>query len=251
MQKTILMIHGMQGGGWHWEKYKAFFEAKGYHCITPDLRYHEEGAITPHPLLGTTSLNDYLDDLEALLETLPKDTILMGHSMGGLLALMLSSRGYGSKAAVITPAIPCGIFALTYTVIKGFLSIIAHCGFWKKPFRQSFKEARYTVLEGLNMEEAKRFYERFSFESGRVLFEIGFWFLDKHKTTCIERKTLTNPVLIIGAVQDKAVPITVTRKMARRYGTTYYEYEDHSHAILGEKGWDKIASDILEWVESI
>ena len=41
MTKTIVMIHGMWCGGWYWENYKTFFEGKGYHCITPTLRFHD------------------------------------------------------------------------------------------------------------------------------------------------------------------------------------------------------------------
>ena len=35
MAVTIFMIHGMWGGGWYWDNYKAYFEDKGYECISP------------------------------------------------------------------------------------------------------------------------------------------------------------------------------------------------------------------------
>ena len=117
------MIHGMQGAKWCWDDYKSFFEAKGYVCVIPDLRYHDESIKKPHPKLGSTSLNDYLADLEDLLKTLPKDTILMGHSMGGLLALLLNSRGYGSKSVLITTATPYGIVNLSPSSVKSFFSV--------------------------------------------------------------------------------------------------------------------------------
>ena len=59
MTKTIVMIHGMWHGGWNWEKYKNFFEGKGYQCHTPYLRYHDvDPKDDPDPRLGTTSLLD-------------------------------------------------------------------------------------------------------------------------------------------------------------------------------------------------
>jgi pimeloyl-ACP methyl ester carboxylesterase len=242
------MIHGMQGGGWQWDNFKYFFEAQGYKCITPNLRYHAQGE--PHPLLGSTSLRDYLADLEILLSSLPKNTILMGHSMGGLLAMLLNARGYGEKTVLFTPAMPHGIWTISPKVIKGFLSALFTWGFWKKPFKQTFNEAYHTVLKGLSDEEAKLFYDYFSYESGKALFEIGLWFLDHHKTTKVDQNRLTNPILTIGGAKDNAIPIAATRKMAKRYQTTYWEYPEHSHAVLGEKGWDAIALRIDGWLAS-
>lgn len=31
----------MWGGGWYWENFKNYFEAGGYTCLTPTLRYHD------------------------------------------------------------------------------------------------------------------------------------------------------------------------------------------------------------------
>ncbi len=53
MADRIVMIHGMWGGGWYWEKYRRFFEGKGYQCHTPTLRYHDvEPGMIPDPRLG-------------------------------------------------------------------------------------------------------------------------------------------------------------------------------------------------------
>ena len=104
MAETIVMIHGMWGGGWNWENYQKFFEGKGYHCLTPTLRFHDvDPKAPPHPQLGTTSLLDYAEDLEkeiGKLDTLP---ILMGHSMGGLLAQILGSRGLAKALVFLEP----------------------------------------------------------------------------------------------------------------------------------------------------
>ena len=65
MSQTIFMIHGMTAGGWIWENYRKFFENKGYTCITPTLRHHAgDPKAIPDPALGTTSILDYVDDLE-------------------------------------------------------------------------------------------------------------------------------------------------------------------------------------------
>ena len=102
MPETIFMIHGMFVKGNYWDKFKAFFEEKGYACITPTLRFHDIAPTDkPDPQLGTTSLLDYADDLQQEIEELNQVPIIMGHSMGGLLAQILGSRGL-AKVLVLT-----------------------------------------------------------------------------------------------------------------------------------------------------
>lgn len=141
MTETIVMIHGMWGGGWCWENYKEFFEGKGYHCITPTLRFHDvDPKEFPDPRLGTASLLDYAEDLEREINKLSTLPILMGHSMGGLLAQILGSRGLAKALVLLTPASPAGIMALKPSVIRSFWSGLTKYGFWRKPFCQTFGE---------------------------------------------------------------------------------------------------------------
>ena len=112
MTKKIVMIHGMWGGGWFWENFKTFFERQGYQCLTPTLRYHDaDPQDDPDPRLGTTSLMDYARDIEDQISALGERPILMGHSMGGLLAQILGSRGLAQALVLLTPASPSGINA--------------------------------------------------------------------------------------------------------------------------------------------
>ena len=110
MSKTIFMIHGMWGGGWSWDKFQGYFEDKGYRCIVPYLRHHDiKPNDPPPPGLGKTSLLDYAEDLELEIKKLDEKPIIMGHSMGGLLAQILASRDLAKAAVLITPASPAGI----------------------------------------------------------------------------------------------------------------------------------------------
>ena len=91
MHETILMIHGMFGGSWCWDNYRKLFEDKGYHCISPTLRFHDvDPDELPNPQLGTTSLLDYAGDIEKEIKKLDSLPVLMGHSMGGLIDRVLA-----------------------------------------------------------------------------------------------------------------------------------------------------------------
>ena len=251
MAETIMMIHGMWGSGWYWENFKGFFESKGYRCVIPTLRFHDmDPNAVPDPRLGTTSLLDYAEDLEKLIRELQVRPILMGHSMGGLLAQILGSRGLAKALVLLTPASPRGIVALKPSVIKSFWSGLTTWGFWRKPFRQTFDEAVYSMLNQMPSESRKSIYDQFVFESGRAAFEIGFWIFDSKKAARVDESKVTCPVLIIAGEKDRIVPASVTRKIAEKYKrvSTYKEFPDHSHWVVGEPGWQEITEYIKEWL---
>lgn len=248
------MIHGMWGGAWYMENYKNFFREKGYSCITPTLRYHDtDPEATPNPLLGTTSLLDYARDLEAEIRQMEEPPIIMGHSMGGLLAQMLGSRGLARALVLLTPAAPAGILALKPSVIKSFRSVLLKRGFWKKPMRQTFAEATYSMLNLLPPEEQQTTYARFVYESGRAAAEIGFWLFDPHKAARVDESKVRCPVLVISGAQDRITPASVIRQVARKYKavSTYKEFANHAHWVVSEPGWEEITEYIGEWLQHI
>jgi pimeloyl-ACP methyl ester carboxylesterase len=254
MVETIVMIHGMWGGSWYWEDYKKIFEGKGYRCIIPTLRFHDmDPKGIPNPQLGTTSLLDYVKDLEEEIRRLDSQPILMGHSMGGLLAQILGSRGLAKALVLLTPASPGGINALTPSVIRSFWSVFMGYGFWKKPNRQTFDEAVYSMLQLLPPEEQRKVYNRFVYESGRAASEVGFWFFDPKAASKVDEKKVSCPVLVISGSKDKITPASVVRKVADKYkaASTYKEFPNHAHWVIGEPDWQEIATYASEWLNQV
>ena len=254
MDTTIVMIHGMWGGGWCWDQYRSFFENKGYHCITPNLRYHDmDPKAEPDPRLGTVSLLDYADDLEKQIKKLDPPILLMGHSMGGLLAQILASRDLAEAVVLFAPAAPYGTMGLTYSVIKSFWSTLTTWKFWRKPVKQTFKEASYSTLGVIPTDLKKEAFDKLVYESGRVVLETGLWPLDSAKASKVDQSKVTCPVLVMAGVEDKITPASVIRKIANKYAAVavYKEFEHHGHAVLGEPGWEAIAEYTSDWLEKV
>jgi non-heme chloroperoxidase len=251
MADIIFMIHGMWGRSFLWDNYKAFFEERGYVCTAPTLPLHDYLPTYPAPEgLGATSLLDYAADLEAKIRALPQQPIIMGHSMGGLLAQMLAGRGLGKAAVFITPASPAGIMALRWSVIKTFKSALFRWGFWKKPTMPTFKEAAYAMMHLLPPEEQRKNYGQFVYESGRATTEIGLWPFDCKGAAKVDETQVKCPVLVIGSGQDRITPAKVVRQVAVKYMATgtYKEFPEHAHWVLGEPGWQDVASYIDTWL---
>lgn len=252
MTKTIVMVHGMFAGGWFWNRFKRYFEEKQYHCLTPTLRYHDvDPKDEPHPNLGTTSLNDYAMDIEKLINNLDEKPVLIGHSMGGLIAQILGERGLAKGLVLLTPAPPRGITSLKPSALKSFLAGCIKWGFWRNPHRLSFNSAVYAMLHLLPEVEQKAIYERFVYDSGKAGKEIGFWLFDSKKISQIDESKMTCPLLVISGSEDRATPPSMVRRIAKKYKSvsTYKEFENHAHWIANEPGWRGVAEYIDEWVK--
>ena len=251
MDRTIVMIHGMFGGSWCWDNYRRFFTDRGCRCLAPALRHHEaDPRDEPHPDLGTTSLLDYADDLEKVIRGLDEKPVVMGHSMGGLIAQILGSRGLARLLVLLTPATPAGILAIDPSVIKSAAVNVCEWGFWKKPIRSTYEATCYSAMHLLPEPERREAFSRFGYESGRALFEMGFWFLDGRQATRIDAAAIAVPVLIVSGAEDRITPSSGHRKLARKYlkMASFMEFPNHAHWIFGEPGWETIASHIHLWL---
>ena len=108
----IVMIHGAFCGPWSFERFAESFTAAGYKVHAPVLRHHDCGR-EPPARLGRVSLTDYADDLVKLIDGLDETPVLVGHSMGGLLAQMLAARGKARAIALLAPSAPWGVWPST------------------------------------------------------------------------------------------------------------------------------------------
>lgn len=85
---TVVLLHGYCGSSAYWEIVSPLL-AQSYRVIVPDLRGHG-GTDAP---IGACSIDQMADDIAELLEKLGIEKYtLLGHSMGGYVALSIAER---------------------------------------------------------------------------------------------------------------------------------------------------------------
>lgn len=250
MKKTVFMIHGMMNKAYVWDNYKKIFEKNGYKCITPTLRHHDINPNqSPPPELGTTGITDYVSDLEKIIKKLPEPPIIIGHSMGGLLAQLLAQKGLAKATILLSSAAPYGINSLKLSTIRSFVPTLLKWKSWEKPFRFSFKTAKYAVYNLVPEQEQEKEYIKMVHESGRVACQIGFWPLDFKKSTKVNAAKISGPALVIVGKKDRLTPAPIAKKIAKKYNATFKEFKNHAHWTLGEPKWEEIAEYCISWIE--
>jgi pimeloyl-ACP methyl ester carboxylesterase len=109
------------------------------------------------------------------------------------------------------------------------------------------------MLHLLPAEDQKAAYERFVFESGRAAAELGFWLFDFKGASKVDKSTVSCPVLVVSGAEDRITPASVVRKVANKYKavSTYKEFENHAHWVIGEPGWEEIAEFASDWLNQV
>lgn len=252
MAKLAVFIHGMWGTPDVWRNWRAFFEARGWQTLAPALRHHDAPPQAPPPALGTTSLLDYVADLDGQLRALPDKPVLVGHSMGGLIALLLCARGLASAGVLLTPAPPAGVIAIRPSNFRAFMRIQMTWGWWRKPHRATLGEALWHTFNTTDPREGRERQARFVHDSGRALFEMALPWLDAAKATTIDPRLVTVPLLFVAAAKDRLTPPSVVRRSARYFAKVshYTEYPDQGHWVVGQPGWERVADDAATWLEA-
>jgi pimeloyl-ACP methyl ester carboxylesterase len=249
MARAAILIHGMWGTPDVWSNWSPFLQAHGWQTMTPALRHHDAPPLAPPAALGTTSLLDYVADLEGRIRALPEEPVVIGHSMGGLLALLLCARGLTSKAVLLTPAPPSSVLAIRPSNLAAFARIQLNWGWWRKSHRATLGEALSYTFNTADVAEATVLHESFVHDSGRALFEIALPWLDSRKAAAVDPKDVTVPLLFVAAEKDKLTPPGVVRRASQRFnGSTYREYPGQGHWVLGQPGWQDIAKDTVAWL---
>ncbi len=252
LRNPVVMIHGAFCGGWVFENWRTMFEELGYEVHAPTLRHHDCGREPPNEL-GNTSMLDYVGDLEAFLDRLHGKPILIGHSMGGLIAQMLAARRPVRALVLLAPSAPWGVLPSTPFEFVSAQALYFAGDFWNRTLAPTRWIAAANALDNVPDAEHDAILHRFVPESGLATFEIMHWPMDIKRATEIDPRDVACPILCLVGTRDRINPPTTVRQLAQRYRgrASFEELDGHSHWLIGEPGWEKIASQVLAWLDEV
>ena len=237
----ILFVHGMFGGAWYFERYQRFFAGRGYSSYALNLRGHHDSRLVED--LGKVSLADYVEDARTVARHLGRP-IVIGHSMGGLIAQKLAEADAVAAAVLIAAAPPRWITPATPLLLRKQLK---HA--WRilrqKSVTGTTGDHMQLSLNRMPPDEAAAARERLLPESGRAALElsIGSVAVDAGRVRC--------PMLGVVGLDDRFIVPRVMRSIARKFDMRLVEVPGHAHFIISEPGWEKPAGIIADWLDNV
>ena len=102
-RKPLLFVHGELGGSWLWERYLGYFAGRGWEGHALNLRNHHWSQ-TADP--AELSFEMFVEDVASVMARLGSGVVVIGHGMGGLLALKAAERQTVAGLVLIAPEAP-------------------------------------------------------------------------------------------------------------------------------------------------
>jgi non-heme chloroperoxidase len=249
MSKDIVMLHGANAGGWCFDAFAAVFEAKGFRCHAPDLIGHGENKANAMTALVDVGVGEYGAQMQALLKTFASPPVLLGHSMGAVIAQQLAAQDLARALVLVSPAPRAGILPPTGGEKQLDQDLMGLGAFWKSVIPPDFALACIYSLNRVPAAEQRAVFDKFGPESGLALFQLFFWMLDQTGATSVATDKVRCPVLCLSGTDDKLVSLLTAQATAAAYrNAPFWALDGHGHMLLVEPGADKIAERVAAWI---
>ncbi|MFZ0833119.1 MAG: alpha/beta fold hydrolase, partial [Mycobacterium sp.] len=229
---------------------RAAFEERGFTAHTPTLRHHELPMHDGATKIASLSLRDYTDDLVDLVNSLNAPPLLVGHSMGGLLAQLVAARTRHIGLVAACPAPAAGINASTPANRRMARPCFLRLRPWAKPVRPpEFERFQQWIANSQTEDTAREIHDGLVCESGRAQCEMLLAALNLSKATVVDYSAVTTPVLAIGGECDRIVPAGAVRQTASRYhhGTSV-EIAQSDHMVFSGGALPVAMGHIDDWI---
>lgn len=241
----LLFVHGAWHGAWCWdENFLGYFADLGYRALAVSFRGHGGSAIDKP--LRTCSVEDYVEDVTSVADSLPVDPVVIGHSMGGLIVQKYLEARRAPAGVLMASIPPRGNYGSSLRWLRNhpWHAIKVAVTGRSLPYINTPELAREKFFSPETPEEqvlecAARLQE----DSARVSIDCLMLNLPRPDR-------VTTPLLVLGAEQDGAHTRKEVQATARAYGTDAQFFPGMGHNMMLEPGWESVAERIHDWLGS-
>jgi non-heme chloroperoxidase len=236
----LLFLHGAFVDHRCFGPWIEIFAAKGWSCIAPSRRGRL--GVGPEHARNLT-VADYVDDTLAVIGELEQLPVVIGHSLGALVAQKVAESGKCAAALLVSPAPPAMLpaqpvavptyLAMLPKILAGLPVLPARGGCATIALNRVPRDL-HAAIHGALIPESGKVYREMIF--GRIRVDPG-------RVTC--------PVRVISGAEDRIVSPALARWTAAYYGAEAVICDGHAHWLLGEPGFEAIAAGAEAWIASL
>lgn len=239
----ILFVHGAWHAAWCWqEHFMDYFAQHGYATHAFDLRGH--GGSEGRTRLRWTRVSQYVADVAQVAQQLPAPPVVIGHSMGGLVAQKYLETHDAPAGVLLASVPPAGVLATTLRIARRHPLEFARVNLtWRLyPLVATPQLVRELFFSAQMPEEQLRVYAK------RIQDEAYLGFLDMLALNLPRPTRVNTPMLVLGADNDAIFHPNEIEATARAYHTQAVFFPEMAHDMMVEAGWQAVADKIIAWL---
>jgi len=196
--------------------------------------------------LATLGFDDIVEHFARHVRACVEAPLLIGHSLGGLVAQVLLDRDLGRGAVALCPAPPRGILPLHVSMLRSVVPQLARRHGRRRIAHLPFVAWQRDFADSMPLQDQRESFARYVVpESGRIWYQLtaaliggtgGVGFRNRERP----------PLLLIAADEDRIAPPAMVSANRRAYAaeTELRVLTGRGHWVLGEHDADELASVI-------
>jgi pimeloyl-ACP methyl ester carboxylesterase len=237
VRPDILFIHGAFTRGARWRAWVRYFTAAGYRCVAPSLPGHDP---SDPAALADLTFADYVTAVGDIAATFAMPPIVVGHSMGGLIAQHVAARRACAALVLVSSTPPWRARGTRHTL--PYLWSYALPVLAGRPIHASHAAARNLVLHDLTAAEQREMAPYFAYESGKAYRTVvlGRGRVDAAAVRC--------PVLCLNGAEDRLLARSVGGRLARFYGADHLVFANRGHSLVAASLLATVAAPVRAWL---
>jgi pimeloyl-ACP methyl ester carboxylesterase len=204
----VVFVHGAFADHTAFEPMARRFAAAGFGSVAASRRGRL--GVGPGRAAGLT-FDDYVEDTEAVLETLNGPAILVGHSLGGLIAQRLATRGK-AVALVLLASAPPGVLTAQRAALPKFAPNMPRI-LLGRPFIVGHDACSVLALNRIPPAQRAPIHAHLTHESGKVYRSLLFG------TVRVKPSDVDVPIFVAedgAALRRRAAPLRGARPLVDR-----------------------------------
>lgn len=238
----LLFVHGACLGAWCWTNgFLDFFGSAGYYSIALNLRGH--GGSSSLKPLQQLCIDDYVEDVASIAQGMTQPPVVIGHSMGGLIAQRFAARHPTSGVVLISPSPFAGMRSQGVRLSQAhpwqfFIATLTKDMSRIYPDNQC---VRHIMFSPTTPEETVTYCrERLQKES---------WVACQEMIVPLKKPyPIASRILVLGGEFDGTVLPVAIRETAMAYEAQCHIFDGMGHNLMLEPSWEEVAMYIKNWL---
>ncbi|MCU1407749.1 MAG: Alpha-beta hydrolase superfamily lysophospholipase [Glaciihabitans sp.] len=254
----VVFIHGLWLHASSWQEWLGLFRAAGYEPVAPTWPGEHstvaETRANPDDQ-ANVDIDAATEHFARIIQDFSEPPIIIGHSVGGMIAEKLIGQGMGSAGVAIDPAQIKGVLPMPLRQLRATLPVMINPANASRAVSLTPDQFRFAFGNRLSRAESDELFEKWSIPSpARPLFQTALVNFQLHSQA--EVNTANNdrpPLLLIAGRDDNTEPEVIVDSTLKQYRdsaaiTEVRKFAGRGHSLTVDSGWRQVATETLVWL---